>query len=279
MVISSAIAASTRQTGPIPNFPLLGVAPDPFVAASPLVVGVVCRDGVLLVALHSIFSTDNHESSLFRKSYAENNHIEHTENRTNLKASAFQKDLPRSYRGPFRIYPLDASGTMAMVCAGWRTDCQILANHIRSIDKKEQLVFGNPISKALDCGSFLACQASLILAKFCVSERRRPLSCLGLLASGAGLWMVDSTGAYRVRAHAIGLGADKVNNQLRKKDWTQLECSAVKNELLQLLFDDSDHDNSNTNVEILKGSLIEMAIVEMSEHQVQRKVKRLFASV
>ena len=282
-VNGSSATGKTRQNGPLPKFPLMGVTPDPFIECSPLVVGVVCRDGVLLVALHSIFSTENVESSLLRESFTDENNADDPENRPEINDLAFQKDLPRRYRGPFRIHPLDSSGTSAMVCAGWRTDCQNLVNHIRSIDRREQVEFGDDVSRALEYGSFLASRASLLMANFCVSESRRPLSCLGLLASGSclGLWVVDSTGAYRVRAHAVGQGSDQVNQILRKKDWTQQESDTVKNELLQLLYHDLGHDKNSTEIKIPEGSCVEMAIAETTRtaDEAPRKMKRLFTSI
>ena len=346
---------------------LSGINPDPFVLASPLIVGVVCRDGVLLIAFHSIFSSEDggrNESILLRKSYNNNGRKDEgdaviTSNNPAVQSSQHpycdsdsgesskiqsssssiflqQKDLPRSYRGPFRIYNLDSSGTTAMVCAGWRTDCQYLAKCIRSIDKTERLVFGDgrdtslsisnsgikndrsslaaaaavtatSSSPSLEYGSYLACQASLLLAELCTSEIRRPMCCVGLIASSSagsssgcnrgGLWFVDSTGAYRIRAHAVGAGSDHANEILRNKDWTKLDCKDAAISLLQSLFfvgnDDDDlgeqhfknndtNDNSIVDDEkiiIPKESLVEIATMgKIGQSVVGRKMKRIFAS-
>ena len=309
--IAQSISTGGSSNGLTSKFPLSGIAPDPFVLVSPLIIGVVCKDGVLLIALHSVFSTENgsrNESTLLLKSYEDNDSEDDDDDdddsQTIKSKSAgvvvSQKDLPRSYRGPFRIYPLDSSGTTAMVCAGWRTDCQFLANSIRSIDKKEHHVFGNPAissSNGIEYGSYLACKASLLMAKLCISETRRPLSCLALLASGTGLWMVDSTGAYRIRAHAVGAGSDQMNKQLRKRDWKNLDCNEAAIDLLQILFDEENEDNDptatehdndsssssseidDTKIKIPKESLVEIATVAIPEqNNVERKMKRLFAS-
>mmetsp|Transcript_15682 Transcript_15682/g.36104 ORF Transcript_15682/g.36104 Transcript_15682/m.36104 type:complete len:293 (-) Transcript_15682:2862-3740(-) len=275
---ASSLLGKTGQSVPLPKFPLMGVAPDPFVQSSPLIVGVVCRDGVLLVALHSIFSTENEESPLLRESFSDETDTDHPHSQSNVHSSIFPKDLPRRYRGPFRIHSVDSSGTLAMVCAGWRTDCQNLVNHVRSIDRREELEFGDKASMALEYGSFLASRASLLLAKICVSESRRSLSCLGLLASSSGLWVVDSTGAYRVRALAVGRGSEKVNDILRKTDWSKLESVKAKDEFLSLLYNDSDDDNNSSEAKIPKGSCIEMAVVETTANETLRRFKRLFAS-
>ncbi|VEU39748.1 unnamed protein product [Pseudo-nitzschia multistriata] len=283
---ASSSTGKIGQNGPLPKFPLMGVTSDPFIEFSPMVVGVVCRDGVLLFAVHSIFSKDNAELPLLRDSIGEESCTDNSENRSNnTRVAAFQKDLPRRYRGPFRIHPVDSSCASAMVCSGWRTDCQNLINHIRSIDRREQLEFGHHIGTAPEYGSFLASQASLLMAKFCVSESRRPLSCLGLLASGSclGLWVVDATGAYRVRAHALGQGSDRMNEILRKVDWTQRDSNGVKDELLRLLYSDSVHDsddeNSSSEIKIPEGSCIEMAVIEKPTRKAPNTMKRLFASL
>ena len=324
---SSTTSQKQQQQG---SFPLQATTRDPFVEASPLVVGVVCRDGVLLLALHSVFSESNDESSLLLvrqdcKPSTPDNNDDNGKSKEELSPPSFLEnmDLPESYRGPFRIHPLDASGTTAIVCAGWRTDCGVLADHLRSIDQSETFVFGSrrPLhsntltanTNTKNMGGVLADKASLFLARRSVSEQTRPLACAGLLASsstttssststsaGGFLWVVDATGAYAVRAHALGRGSEKANGILRAKDWTKLESSAVQTELLRLLLqkqnsnsvansdvnassnDSSDNDKENQSIELPKGSRFEMAIVESSptDRNTQRKtMKRLFASI
>jgi 20S proteasome alpha/beta subunit len=339
---TTASSVTSQKQPPQGSFPLQATTSDPFVEASPLVVGVVCRDGVLLLALHSIFSETNDESSLLLVrqeckppppppdnnnnndnggSEEETKTQQQTEQPSPPPSLDIDMDLPESYRGPFRIHPLDASGTAAMVCAGWRTDCGVLADHLRSIDRSETFVFGsrrplhsnshsltaNTNNNTKNMGGVLADKASLFLARRSVSERTRSLACAGLLASasssssstsasaGGFLWVVDATGAYAVRAHALGRGSEKANEILRARDWTKLESSAVQTELLRLLLlrpksnsdansDDGsdDIDNDNQIIELPKGSRFEMAIVESSptDRNTQRKtMKRLFASI
>jgi 20S proteasome alpha/beta subunit len=333
-VSGSTISSSTttQKQPPQGSFPLQATTRDPFVEASPLVVGVICRDGVLLLALHSIFSESNDESSLLlvrqecKPSTPDNSDNGKSEDKLSPPPLLENMDLPESYRGPFRIHALDDSGSTAMVCAGWRTDCGVLADHLCSIDQSETFVFGshrplhskslaaNKNTNAKNMGGVLADKASLFLARRSVSERTRPLACAGLLASasisstssststpaGGFLWVVDATGAYAVRAHALGRGSEKANEILRSKDWTKLESSAVQTELLRLLLqttksasdaksdanvnsdDGSDNDKKNQSIELPKGSRFEMAIVESSpaDRNTQRKkMKRLFASI
>jgi 20S proteasome alpha/beta subunit len=271
------------------KFPLPGVIPDLFIAVAPLIVGVVCKDGVLLIALHTAFSTDtddkNDESFLLFKQQQQQQQIQSEERQNStIPIGRQQKDLPRSYRGPFRIYPIDTTnGQIALTCAGWRTDGYYLKQYLQSVDKKERQVFGSLLDVD-EHGSYLACQASQFLAEICVQDGRRPMSCLGLLAAGGGggggttinnnnnsgggcLYLVDASGAYRVRAHAVGGGpllAGKMNDILREKDWTQFCCVDVAKELLCTLFDDLDdktNESKDTSVDIPEGSLVEIVSV------------------
>ncbi len=232
--------ASSSNSQQLPKFPLQGIAKDPFVEASPLVMGVVCADGVLLVAVHTIFSETNEESSLLVSH-------EDCDGKQNIAG------LPKSYRGPFRIHSLGKD--TAMVCAGWRTDANLLADHLRSADKSESLVFGPTEDKL----SHLADRASLFLARSLVSESRRALSCVGLLASPARLWLVDATGAYAVRAHAVGNGSTLVNKLLRSKaNWNELETADAFGELMDLVSGSKD----DAMKLLTKGSRFEAAVTK-----------------
>ena len=228
VLLSSSITVSGASSNgqQMPKFPLQGIAKDPFVEASPLVVGVVCGDGVLLVALHNTFSEANEESSLL---------MSHQEYEDCNKHDRVGVGLPKSYRGPFRIHTLGED--TAMVCAGWRTDANVLADHLRSADRSESLVFGPTDHKLTN----LADKASLFLAQSLISEGRRSLSCVGLLASPTALWLVDATGAYAVRAHALGNGSKLVNKLLRSKtDWKELETGDAFQELMGMISDQTD---------------------------------------
>jgi hypothetical protein len=142
------------------NVPLAGVNPDPFVAASPLIVAATCSDGVVLVAVHTTFSK---EPLL----------LDHSEvNQTAINGTL--RDLPSGYRGPFRIYSVDGFGT-GMVCAGWRADGQVLAEYCRSVASDEVAVFGTPQTSAT-YGQYLSSEASLWMAQCAVSERVRDIN-------------------------------------------------------------------------------------------------------
>jgi hypothetical protein len=242
---------------------------NPFVTSAPLIVAAVCSDGVALIALHTAFPEEpllldadegaedsDDEEGLVETHQVESSSVsEGTENDKNGDNSTISqhnttvqiKDMPRSYRGPFRIYSIDGFGT-GMVCAGWRSHGQLLADYCRDLAKEELQVYGPPrmTSSTTSCpeyGHYLATQTSAWMAYTAVL-RRHPWSCVGLLAtcsssssgkpsssdssSGGGcLWLIDATGAYRVRAHAVGGGplAGLVNQYLARRLLQQQEVS------------------------------------------------------
>lgn len=158
---SSGSSIGVRPTDSKP-YPLAGVSPDPFVAAAPLIIAAVCSDGVILVAVHTTFAN---EPLLSDDTVSSSSSTSSTNNSTSLQ------DLPKSYRGPFRIYSIDGFGT-GLICAGWRADGQILAEYCRSVASDELAVFGEPRQND-DYGNYLASETSLWMAQCAVSERVR----------------------------------------------------------------------------------------------------------
>ena len=149
---------------------LVGVAPDPFVAASPLIVAAVCSDGVVLIALHTAFATE--PLLLDPDEQQEDNKKEETSSDDDKnQTSSILGDLPKGYRGPFRIHSIDAFGT-GLVTAGWRADGQILAQYCRTVASDELDVFGSPRTGS-DYGTSLASEASLWMAHCAVSDKVR----------------------------------------------------------------------------------------------------------
>lgn len=154
---SSSNLVSANQQGP----KLFGVSPDRFVASSPLVVGVSCSDGAVLVAVHAMFA----EEPLLVDADEESRTLNDGTNTTNRRLL----DLPRQYRGPFRIYSVDSFGS-CLVSAGWRTDGQTLAKYCRHLARDEISLFGVPCQTA-DHGKYLASEASVWMARSALSER------------------------------------------------------------------------------------------------------------
>ena len=249
-----------------PKFPLPGISPDRWVLAAPLTVGIVCQDGVLIMAFHSNLADDNEESFLLYNDF-DNSHDDDFADA--MDAAAI--DLPKSYGGPFRIYPISES--VAMTCTGWRIDGQVLAEMVQATHQSEKQMFGmSPAESRMEHSSYLASHASHLMAEFCVEGGIRALSTAGLMGSSDALWLVDATGAYRVRACALGGGqlAGQVNNYLQKREWTTLTSNDVAKELLRTLYDDIPDDKRDSDsprdtesgdterIRVPKGSVVEM---------------------
>jgi hypothetical protein len=164
---SSAEASSSATASPKEDIlGLRGIKPDPFVAASPLIVAAVCRDGIAMVAVHTVST----EEKLLRE-------IRPEENPEKGMFADLWKDLPANHGGPYRINRIDRCGTYLMT-AGWRADCDFLLEKIRSIAAQEIAVFGKP-QWGLPYGRLLAQDTSLWMAHVAVSEQVRCGLCCG----------------------------------------------------------------------------------------------------
>ena len=150
------------------KLPLHGITPDTFVQAAPLMVAAVCRDGVVILAAH----TSADDEPLLYHCYSSEEQEEDIASSKNESSSLFQ-DLPRKYGGPFRIQPVDAFGT-ALVCTGWRADCEHLISRCRTLATTEVNRFGKPSSNHM-YGRYLATELSFHMAQYAVSERVRAL--------------------------------------------------------------------------------------------------------
>jgi hypothetical protein len=145
------------------GFPLAGMTADRFVSAAPLIVAAVCGDGVAVVATHTALGDE--------PLILDDNEC----NTTNASADASTvvanplQDLPKSYRGPFRIHSIDSFGT-CLVCTGWRADGQALAEYFQKLASSSLAVFGEG-KKTVDYGHTLSTEASLWMARCAVSER------------------------------------------------------------------------------------------------------------
>lgn len=181
---SSSSSGANRITGPKSNdlLPLYGTKPDKFVASAPLIVAAVCQNGVVIIATHTSVLT---EPLLMEESQDGNDTQEQgaapisesSDNSNDDDTSSITKlpkDVPLSFRGPFRIQSIDGFGS-TLVCAGWRTDGEHLAEKFRSLATAEANQFGEP-SNAHEYGRFLAEEASTWMAKCAVYESVRPFS-------------------------------------------------------------------------------------------------------
>jgi hypothetical protein len=134
--------------------------PNRYVAASPLIVAAVCSDGIAMIAAHTV----SKEEKLLRGFYEHVNG--QTENSTTLVTR--WKDFQYGRAGPSRISWIDRFGTHLM-SAGWRADCDLLADKMRSIASKEVALFGRP-QWGLPYGRLLAEEATYFLGRCRVLE-------------------------------------------------------------------------------------------------------------
>lgn len=155
---------------------------DRFVQAAPLIVAVVCHDGVLVVAAH----TSDHDEPLLFFSHVDHDPAARVPAEESVPSQrtddaddnhhptpGFYRDLPLDYAGPFRIQAVDRFGT-TLACTGWRADCDALVHRAKALSAGEALQFGPPAPPPP------------------VSTDRRPTSSRRLLGGGSSLGFVVS---------------------------------------------------------------------------------------
>jgi hypothetical protein len=146
------------------------------VASAPLIVAAVCKDGVAIVATHTAPLSEPLLMDEANINHDEDENNEETNDKdsndddesSSSKTTKLPRDIPLSFRGPFRIQSVDGFGT-TLSCAGWRTDGEQLASAFRSLATLEADRFGAPIH-ALEYGHFLAQEASTWMAHCAVSN-------------------------------------------------------------------------------------------------------------
>lgn len=282
--------------------------PDPFVASAPLIIAAECSDGVAMIALHTAFADeplllddtdvpiDSDQNQSDESSSIATRDVD--ANTTSTNETVHIHDIPRSYRGPFRIYSIDSFGT-SMVFAGWRPHGQMVADHCRDLAKEELKIYGNPrmtMKYCLEYGQYLARQTSLWMAYASVLNMHS-WSCAGILATCSGnsrginetslsstgaLWLVDSTGAYRVRAHAVGGGAlaAAVNQYLAQRI---LGNSSTGDDLdepvgAEQMLRDILSFLSKQHSMIPSGTRVELAVITAESATGKARLKRVFTS-
>jgi hypothetical protein len=94
-------------------------------------------------------------------------------------------------------------------------------------------------------GRRLAEGLSYYMAKCEFSESARSLSTVGLLAVGSNnidgvgsIFLLDATGAYRVRAHSVGAGALLLNQKMGFVDFRSMNCREGLRVLLRMMADE-----------------------------------------
>jgi len=217
---------------------------NPLVILSPVVTAAVCRDGIVLLAIHGPDVRDEDDD-------------QHDD------ATATLKNLPVDCSGPFRIQSLDLQGN-ALLTAGWRADASYFTMKAQEIVKNERETVGSAIPARV-----LASQFSLLLATSAIGGNMRELNCVALLASNEGtLWLADPTGSYSVRALALGGGSLEVNgslnDRLRQVDWNELSAEEGMARLLDLVSKQMKESHQNSLA-------VELAIVDLKNKRLVRK--------
>ena len=134
-----------------------------------------------------------------------------------------------------------------------------------NINDQSMLLTGNAVKQNSDTGRVntstipyygrrVAEGLSYYLAKCVFSEGTRSLSTVGMLAVGSNsaidgvssIFLIDATGAYRVRAHAIGANAFMLNEKMGYIDFSNMNCDEGLKALLSLLV---ESEKRNTNIE------------------------------
>jgi len=210
---------------------LVGSKPNPWVEASSLIVAASTKNGVALVAIHNVDSTVNGT-----------------------------EDWLNNYKEQLRIQTVDSIGT-AIMSAGWRPDAQWLADQCRKLAAQELDTFGSP-----PASSTLAQDLSLWMAECTISSKFRVPCAVCLLASRDGIWLVDPTGAYRARAHAIGKGATIINSRLCKVDFSKLTPEEGLDRLIKLLLQEGEEGWESFS----KDTPIESAIIDSNKKKLRR---------
>jgi hypothetical protein len=246
---------------------------DAYVSASPLSVAAVCSDGIALVSLH--FGLELKKDDAQSPSQKEGDEL----------LGVFT-DLPLTSRGPLRIEPIYDNGastnsmtstcpmrsppSLALLTAGWRTDGMALSDAARELMMEETSLYCLPLSVTMGTspdngdaainhnaqpshyGRRIADGLSYYMAKCDFSEGVRSLSTIGLLAcnnsAGGCLYLVDATGSYNVRAHAIGNGASTIHKRLVFVNFEAMTCLEGLRILLQIIAEEGGMLSSDENV-------------------------------
>lgn len=241
---------------------------DPFVTASPLSVAAVCRDGVALVSLH--YDIDLPGKKVVKSNEENDEDLEAVSVINSFETSSYFRDLPPSTRGPLRIESIHdnklrdyRAPSMALLPAGWRTDGIVFADAARTLMADELRLFCPPSTMTImpsamprrksSSSSYMSSSAmnrriakglSYYLTKCASGNGGRALSTVGLLATacdsrgkgdGGSIHLIDTTGSYRVRAHAIGSKSDALHMRMMYVDFSVMDCDEGLRMLLCLI--------------------------------------------
>ena len=283
--ITTTIAA---RNGPAASQSYAHNAVDPYVSMSPLIVAAVGSDGIALLTLHVTHTLEplllSEEDETEDSVEGDDGGDRDRDGPTHVHSSTL-KDLPLDSKGPLRIHVLDEVGSSLLLC-GWKTDGMVLLDQARSIARKERNLYGkwptpnqgsgkSGVSAGGDeYGRFVAHRCVSFLAKCAAGESVRSLQCAALLATAGGdLWLMDATGAYACRAHALGAGSNIVNKHLSTCDFgerTARECAHILLKTVKDYLMDPKEGKEEDEYRIPSGSRVEMAVLEFESQRLKR---------
>lgn len=91
---------------------------------------------------------------------------------------------------------------------------------------------------------------------------------------GGYLWLIDATGAYRVRAHALGLGSPTLNQALCSINFSNVTKEEAATLLLETIMTPV-HETTNTDQDVAEtildsNALIEAAVLDSAQQRMIR---------
>lgn len=214
-----------NHVDPYPN-----CQPDRFVTSAPLALAAKCKDGTLLLALHTHSST---EPLLLSPPRITNRRY---------------RFLPASNRGPFRITRIDEIGSH-MLCAGWRTDNDRLMDRGRKLSRKLEISSFDiaslyELKQVKQCfiyGRSLAHSLGLYMSNCCFDDNTRALRTVAFLSIPSPisresfLWLIDASGAYQIRAHAVGTNSEYFNTKIQQMNFDKISVHEARNYILDIV--------------------------------------------
>ncbi len=290
---------------------------DAYVSASPLSVAAVCSDGIALISLHfglELSSDDGSRREAFNERVIESLfHDLPISSRGPLRIEPIHDNGATTTNSMMTSScSLRSPPAMALITAGWRTDGMALSDAARELMMEETSLYCLPLSVTMGTtssdegddaiandqqsyyGRRIADGLSYYMTKCAFSEGVRSLSTIGLLACnspgrGSCLYLVDATGSYRVRAHAIGNGASTIHKRLVSVDFEDISCVDGLRTLLQIVAEEAglslsvkpkqikdvssstmDEDDNTGTWSIPRNPAVELAVLRNSEQRMRR---------
>ena len=210
------------------------------IRASPLCVAVVCRDGVLMVALHSLHSLEPllcDSGDDVSRIKLEDQMIPIGEKL--LEEFGFRQLLSSNKILAPRITRFESKDEdICVMCSGWRSDVSVFVEKCRAVLSNTKAKYGssNLLSLVRDMSSWMTtCE---------FSDQVRAIDCVALLSSSKldgtqspSLYIVSPYSYERLRTIAIGKGSNHLNIRLGKIAFEELSTEEALLEIVKSIDD------------------------------------------